>query len=259
MTRLQTPPNPAAAMWIEGELSQEVGAVTNVVPSRFAAYARIFHPASTSTGRLTSWSEVATKTGRTMHALAQWHSIAGAGDPDDASKERWSGEAPERGDFPSDALCAISTILAAHTTRADSCFFGLWTGWSSMTLRSRQGAASAVAMWPAEFRSGDDVAGAHFGLPPQSGRDYLLLHGPLSGIAEIQLPAEQGGLGWPTSPNLMWPEDRAWFLASDIDFDSTLVGGTDSLIGEIVGSSALEAWEVRAADSLTFDADELNG
>ena len=46
------------------------------------------------------------------------------------------------------------------------------------------------------------------------------------------------------SPNLVWPADRAWFLASEIDFDSTLVGGSSELIETILGDSKLDAWLV---------------
>ncbi len=71
------------------------------------------------------------------------------------------------------------------------------------------------------------------------------------------------GLGWtpglsgPT-PNLMWPEDSAWFLASEIDFDSTLIGGSRGLIDAVVADAALEAAEVDAETDLTSRGDALN-
>lgn len=58
--------------------------------------------------------------------------------------------------------------------------------------------------------------------------------------------------------NLLWPSDRAWFLASEIDFDSTLVGGRSDLIEAIIDSRELEAWPVGPADSLAADADRIN-
>lgn len=60
------------------------------------------------------------------------------------------------------------------------------------------------------------------------------------------------------APNLIWPEDSSWFVAREVDFDSTLVGGNAALIDGIIESSKLEAWRVRPTDSLADDADKIN-
>ena len=60
------------------------------------------------------------------------------------------------------------------------------------------------------------------------------------------------------SPNIFWPADRAWCVASEIDFDSTLVGGSEKLITTLVEDPPLGAWQARPADSLAFDADLVN-
>lgn len=64
-----------------------------------------------------------------------------------------------------------------------------------------------------------------------------------------------GGLA-PTSPSLIWPADRSWFLASEIDFDSTLVGGTKDLADAILASEELEAWPIDPLDSLAAGEDD---
>jgi hypothetical protein len=43
------------------------------------------------------------------------------------------------------------------------------------------------------------------------------------------------------SPNLWWPDDRAWCVASEIDLAWTYVGGTEALINDILANSQLEA------------------
>jgi hypothetical protein len=60
------------------------------------------------------------------------------------------------------------------------------------------------------------------------------------------------------APNLLWPADHAWFMASEVDFDSTLVGGSAQLIQAIIGSPALEALAIEPAASLTWSADKIN-
>lgn len=52
------------------------------------------------------------------------------------------------------------------------------------------------------------------------------------------------------TPQLLWPGDRAWALATEIDLDSTLVGGPSGLIEEILGDPRLEAFAVHEGDEL---------
>jgi hypothetical protein len=47
-------------------------------------------------------------------------------------------------------------------------------------------------------------------------------------------------------------------VASEIDFDSTLVGGTSALIQDIVDQDAVEAWIIGPEDSLAADGDVIN-
>jgi len=60
------------------------------------------------------------------------------------------------------------------------------------------------------------------------------------------------------APNLIWAADHTWLVASEVDFDSTLVGGSTELIEAIIESPELEAWQVEPTDSLAADADKIN-
>lgn len=243
-------------MWIEPELTGEIGAVTNLVPARFEAYVRILHPAATSDGVPVRWNDVAVALGRDMHALRQWHVLVGRPDPDDIETSDWDGADPECGDLEPEILEPLCVLLGQHTKNAGHCFFGLWTGTTTMVFHFQAGGGEdygGVEM-PASVA---DIPGPRFDLPPDAGREYLLLSGPLSAAVEIAKADVTTGLG-PTSPNLIWPEDRSWFVATEIDFDSTLVGGSEALIESIVESKEIEAWRVGPADSLAADADEGN-
>lgn len=79
-------------------------------------------------------------------------------------------------------------------------------------------------------------------------RDYLLMRGPLSEATKI---------GWafsesfqPQAPNLLWPSDRGWILANEIDFNVTLIGGSESLITAILNSSSLTAERFNVTDAI---------
>ena len=60
------------------------------------------------------------------------------------------------------------------------------------------------------------------------------------------------------SPSLIWPEDRAWVLATEVDYDSTIVGGAPELIRELCSGQQLEALPIREGADLRWDADEVN-
>jgi hypothetical protein len=244
-TWLEIPQDSSAARWIQAELTGEVGSVASVVPPRFAAYARIFHPAATDDGTPVRWADVADALGQDMHALAQWHTLVGSNDPDDLADSKWHGSPPVRGDLCPEILRHLCALLEGHTDCAKHCFFGLWDGWTSIQLQPGVGGKATQKL----IRSGDELVGPRFGLPPQAGRDYVLLCGPIWAAMEIARFDETIGF-WPTSPNLIWPKDRSWFLASEIDFDSTLVGGSNMLVQSVVKSSEIEAWRVHPHDSL---------
>src|SRR6476619_3990082 len=78
-------------------------------------------------------------------------------------------------------------------------------------------------------------------------RDYLLFTGSLSAAASMGWHAAPEWVV-PQSPNLFWPHDRSWCVATEIDLDSTLVAGTDELVRAVLAAPGLEAWPVAADD-----------
>jgi hypothetical protein len=193
----------------------------------------------------------------------QWHAIVGSPDPLNFTDSRWPGEAPERGNLAPDALQALCGLLAAHTAEEMECFFGLWMGWGwvhgggiRFTFHSfidRENSTTTPEPIPPAF-SADELSRPLLELP---GREYLLFSGPISAAAQLGDPHGVNGFE-SQSPNLLWPSDRAWFLASEIDFDSTLVGGSSELIDTILDAPELDAWPVGPDDSLAYDADRIN-
>jgi hypothetical protein len=88
-------------------------------------------------------------------------------------------------------------------------------------------------------------------------RDYLLFEGPLDAAPEF---------GWtlagkrfiPESPNLFWPQDHAWCVATEIDLPFTLAAGSNALAEHLVGHSRLETEQAFADDPVTADSDNQN-
>jgi hypothetical protein len=156
-----------------------------------------------------------------------------------------------------DALCPI---LGAHTAVSDQCYFGLCT----------------IERWEDAFAP--EELEPLLELP--RGRDHIVLAGPLSAIDQIIWDHSKPGPGTAVfsfrsgegppaeppeidrkareAPHLIWPADRSWFFVSEVDFDSTLVGGSAALIEAIVASPELEAWAVEPTTSFACDADKIN-
>jgi hypothetical protein len=259
----------AAGAWITPRLGGEFGAVTLEVPKGFQAYARIFHPASDPAGRPVSWAEVAKVCGTIPHPEMQWHAILGLRDadelrssylPNDGSGVTWTGSDPPVGPMDIETLDALCEILTDHTADVAHCFFGLCT------------IHSWLDSFPAEK------------LPPllelPYNRDHIVLAGPLSAVDQIVYDWSKAGSIQMTlvaegrkaqtpkqdssnflqreAPNLIWPADQSWLVATEVDFDSTLIGGSAALIEAVVHSSDLEAWQVAPDDSLAANADTVN-
>ena len=57
---------------------------------------------------------------------------------------------------------------------------------------------------------------------------------------------------------IVWPDDRAWVLVGEVDWDSTIIGGSAELIRALVADERLEALPIREGADLTWDSDEVN-
>ncbi len=58
------------------------------------------------------------------------------------------------------------------------------------------------------------------------------------------------------APNLWWPDDGAWFVATEIDFVSTYLAGGTEAIQAVLTEPDLEALPSHITDSI--NRDEVN-
>ena len=139
-----------------------------------------------------------------------------------------------------DELEVLCEILENYSLESDKCFFGLCEIWS----------------WVDEVLSGIERKRGrlrrHRRLKLSMERNCAVVQGPLVAVGWI------GRSPYQYAPSLIWPSDHSWLVASEVDFDSTLVGGSADLIEEIVNSPELETWQVEPTDSLAADADKIN-
>jgi hypothetical protein len=203
-----------------------------VVPGGYEAYARILHPPSLPDGRPTTWARVCTTTGHDQHALMDW-CIAGEG---------WPGQEPYEGSLESEPLTVLADVLSGFTR--GWCYFALWEGFGWM--RGSPGISLSDGHRVPPAFPPDVISGPRLHLPH---RDYLLFRGQLADLLNLGW-TYAGGTEDLQSPNLMWPADKSWFVATEIDYDSTLVGGSEELVDALLGTEGLEVWRVDVSDSL---------
>ena len=235
-----------AADWIRERVQGFGVDVGSVVPHGFDAYARIFHPAWLPHMIEVRWSDVAASTGRTVHAEMQFHSIATALPGRGTGLEAWYG--PHEGILSAAQVCALIPLLARHTANPDRCFFCLWEGYGYFTPGATAWLTSSV------MPAGEPLPPPPLPLPkPPKGRvsmpyrDYMLFTGS---VAQAE--------GWLEGPNLWWPDDRAWCVASEIDFPYTYVGGSSALVDAVLAHPQIEALPATIHDRITEDGDRVN-
>ncbi len=249
-----------AAAWIVPRLGAFGSGVRGVIPGGFEAYARILHPARSSADEQVRWSAVAAVCGKVAHGLMQFHSLVGVSPTEqDVRSGAWKGSTPDDGDLEPESLVALLDVLARHTDSTDRCWFCLWDGYG--WLRG----SSTTQMFVATLDGTEPPAPAERHSPALNyeacvelpGRRYVLFAGPLEAAVELgNSPLPDWFL--PQSPNIFWPDDVSWCVATEIDLYCTYVGGSRALIDELLADERLEVWEAQLDDPVSYDSDVLN-
>ena len=236
-SRLRPTTDLSPADWVVASVGPFGSGVGGILPHRFESYARIIHPAASKDTGAVRWAEVAAWSGGTLHARVQFDALARPRNGGGRGPAPWD-EEPESGRLAPEPLSRLCQMLAGHTQAAQRCWFCLWEGYA----------------WVPRAVPREIVDGSRVRLPQ---RGYILFEGPLDAASEMgDRPTDDWFI--PQSPNLFWPEDRAWCVATEIDLDSTYVGGSARLVRDLVSEASLESFEVRLADPLWADSDDLN-
>lgn len=270
------------------------GRVGGVAGTGFEAYARILHPVDATRVDVTAvnewgshpvaeearwrWSDVACRVGRVMHPLVQWYRLT-----DDEKTmsfaDGWHIGQSDEGWFAPDLLATLTAHLDVVTRTPDETVAGIWNGWGELngppsvyTLsgsigdpdpdqerreRERQLAEHRAAVALEIERAAR--AGPHLEWP---GREFLLFETSLTELADPSW-VRHAGIGWTSqsrgmTPQLVWPEDRSWVVATEIDWDSTIVAGPRTLVDAVIADDRFEAYEVAENADLTWYGDTIN-
>jgi hypothetical protein len=276
--------------WIEPRLG-DWSTMHSVVPRGYPAYVRVFHPVAARllewTGtehhvleeRTLTWSEVAGLTGAVAHPLMQWDRIRRGLAEFGAATRGWDYGKPEQGRMPVDLLARLAAVLSQ--SGETSVRAGLWEGNGALY----PGSSSVVMLSAAdtedetaedettEDETAEQASEVDMDIPFSPAewenrklelphRAYFVFDADLRRLSE---PAwvEASGWGaiasfWGNTPNLLWPVDRSWFLVSEIDFDSTVIGCSAEVAAVLMADPLLETGMLAEGASLSFDADPIN-
>ncbi|WP_213814475.1 hypothetical protein [Glaciihabitans sp. dw_435] len=104
-------------------------------------------------------------------------------------------------------------------------------------------------------------AGPRFEILEGTGRSYVLFEAGATDFADPQWPARAPWVvhEWDVqSPSIIWPDDHSWVLATEIDFDSTLIAGSQKLVDELTHTPGIEAMQIGPDADLTSEGDRIN-
>ena len=201
--------------------------VGTLLPSGFAAYARLLHPAHLD-GDEVRWVTVAHANDRRAHPGMQWEALTGTWDLD-GQPGLWD-EPPERGSLPVGPARRLVEVLQRFTTSED-CYYAVWEGFGALAVPA--GRTATINM---------------------PGRTMLLLRGLLTDAATVSMtsaPFEQ-------SPSLWWPGDRAWCIATDVDHLNTYIAAGQACVQAMLDEPSLETWPVDYTDRIDVTSGTAN-
>jgi hypothetical protein len=213
------PDGTQAAWWLEqlAPWGEQGLPVSSLVPASLAAVCQVLHPWWGSGPEPISWRAAASQLG--FASVTDF----------DRSREVFSIPAAQEaglsascGELDAGVASAFVDLLTDATTTPDNVFVAVWDGWGDVPAQRFPGAAHLDT----------------------EGRGHFLLRGPLTGVlssvaaSNIDRPAA----------GLWWPADRAWFVATEIDFEWTFVAGTQTLMQSMLDDERLEV------ASTSFDA-----
>jgi hypothetical protein len=142
-------------------------------------------------------------------------------------------------------FATIASVGIRHTSSADQAWCAIWEGHgfdsSTRHIGWRGPIDEATSEWLEQERARlrDENEQRNMAIRSELGsvprfamphRTYYLVTGAASAVTELRDPAEPGS--W-QRPDLFWPDDRAWFVATDVDVWSLFVGGDDDFLTEV--------------------------
>jgi hypothetical protein len=205
-------PDAQPAEWLRASITTFAEGVFSILPGRFEAYARVYHPFDSGFGDPPmSWESA---------LLTNGVQVADPGAAAAFASHGPGGVLAPTGSLPLPLLPALLDHLRPATGTPDCCYFAVWEGFGDSVV-------------PPAVRP--TLALPH--------RRYHVFRGPIEG-ARTNLGVIDFAY---QSANLWWPADQRWCVATEVDFAWTYVGAARSCVQDILADPRIEAVEVTSA------------
>jgi hypothetical protein len=229
--------------WVLQALRGNPDTVGSVVPESFPAYARILHPILDGAGNHSSWRDVSQATGKRLHPLVRWDEIVGASSSTPGAQS-WRGSEPSAGPMEPEEFDKLFEILRSSLCSGDVCCFAYWVGWGCQRVGPGPGRSPHDVESENDSVSDCEAPGSVTGdrIPPVfiGNREYALR---CTSVADI-LDRRTAEVSRREPPDLCWAANRSWFVHSDVELNSTLVGASDDLVKALLATRELEVLRV---------------
>ena len=133
------------------------------------------------------------------------------------------------GTMPMAVSGMLRRILPAHTPSPKRCWFGVWVGFGCTPKPEVPDTVSINTKW----------------------REWMLFRGGLE-VLDFRFFLEEE-----QSANVAWPDSQSWFVGTELDVRCTYVGGSDTLIRDLLNAKELEVREASVSDDVFRDNDRL--
>jgi hypothetical protein len=148
-----------------------------------------------------------------------------------------------------DLFDSVASIGERHTSSPDRAWFAIWDGHGFDRAETQRawreppsGEAERRKRDAERERLRDEDRGRNAAISTalkriprfdRPARSYYLLQGTVRAVTNLRYP---DGDDW-RNPDLFWPDDRRWFVATDVDFWSLYVGGPGGFIAEVANAA----------------------
>lgn len=209
------------ADWASRRQSGDLYRVDFQVPAGFDKYCRILHRVHGPYDSFLPWSGYAHSVGVTIRPDTHWYEIARR-DPG------LRGISPDVGGLDEISGPSFIEFLTEHLPADAHVFAGYWDGIQPL------------------HKPGSSFPTARLGL-----RDRVLFQVSLAALAAT-FHSESGFLF--DFPAVLWPEGRSWYLSTEVDYNTTLVGGSEEFIEALLAHEVIEAFPIGPDVDLTYRA-----
>ncbi|TFI45467.1 hypothetical protein E4P29_00370 [Rhodococcus sp. 1R11] len=137
--------------------------------------------------------------------------------PDPTYSGQREGDADVDGELlPEIKQLAIATShLSSHTSTPDDCYFAIWEGWGGLEL------VGAVQL-------------------PFVNREAVLFNGATSDLSTWVDSRDDTSPANLPIPSFVWPADRAWCIANDVDPHFATIGASFTAIQELLKNTTID-------------------